>query len=148
MKSENAEKLFKRHKDLFGTYIHWLDEKEYEPWEDFEKWMKDFCERVPGCEFVSAHKRPFGFKFKADGKKWYFSTNNSGSTLKEIRVKIAKVKCSRCGKVMPKDDWHSHICEGMRNLSDLPFDILTKLVKKEITEKEAWIEADKSDKKQ
>ena len=48
------------------------------------------------------------------------------------------VKCSRCGEKMENRDFDVHVCKNMRNLMDMPHDLLDRVLKKEITESEAW----------
>ena len=56
-----------------------------------------------------------------------------------------EIKCSRCGETfIGKDEyeteiWFSdHTCKGKRKISDMPQDILLKVIKKDLTEEEAW----------
>lgn len=57
-------------------------------------------------------------------------------------------QCDRCGAKSPAttemnaEIWFSnHECKGMRPLKELPLPILRKLAMSEITEEEAWKEA-------
>ncbi|MEJ2724395.1 MAG: hypothetical protein P8175_07075 [Deltaproteobacteria bacterium] len=54
-------------------------------------------------------------------------------------------KCERCGKIITgKDEFDAeikfidHACEGMRDLNELPVDLLRKVARGEITAEEAW----------
>lgn len=62
---------------------------------------------------------------------------------------MVRIECSRCGEIMSARShfdaeikFNAHKCKGLRNLKDLPFSLLTKLVQKQITEAQAWAEFD------
>ena len=55
---------------------------------------------------------------------------------------MAKIKYNRCNRVMNRTDWGKHECKDMRNIKELPFDILRQLAHGKITEKKAWAMAD------
>jgi hypothetical protein len=59
------------------------------------------------------------------------------------------IECDRCGKTMTARNeieaerlFDAHVCKGLRNLDDMPFDLLRKVVYDELTEDEAWTLAD------
>lgn len=61
-----------------------------------------------------------------------------------------KIKCKRCGKIMMGNDelsaermFDQHVCKGMRDLSEMPTDILYKVATKEISEEDGWKLVDK-----
>jgi len=58
---------------------------------------------------------------------------------------IVKLKCDLCGAIITgnneldaKINLTDHVCEVMRDLSELPMDLLRKVIKDEISEEEAW----------
>ena len=53
-----------------------------------------------------------------------------------------KAICSRCGARMSNIEFNVHTCEGMRDIFEMPDDILLRNINKEITEAEAWELAD------
>lgn len=60
------------------------------------------------------------------------------------------VKCKRCGQVVNADTellaelaFNHHVCQGMRPVFEMPHDLILKVIGKELTEAEAWVEADK-----
>ena len=58
------------------------------------------------------------------------------------------VKCDRCEAISPNGSeydtelwFNTHDCKGMRDLGELPLDLLRKLALGEISEAEAWKQA-------
>lgn len=51
---------------------------------------------------------------------------------------IELTQCGRCNEVMSNQDWQVHECKDMRNLNDMNMDLLLRVIKKELTEEEAW----------
>lgn len=49
------------------------------------------------------------------------------------------IKCTRCNKIIKKEESFIHKCSGIRDLNGIPDDLLLKIIKKEITEEEAWV---------
>ncbi len=61
------------------------------------------------------------------------------------------IKCTRCGEIINAENEHDsevkfniHKCKGMRDIHTMPFDLLTAVVKHEMTEEEAWKAFDSS----
>ena len=59
------------------------------------------------------------------------------------------IKCTRCEELHSAKNEHEseiwftqHECKNMRNLDDMPFEILTELVHNRIDETEAWRRVD------
>jgi len=64
--------------DALGTYFgnlrdRWQDEKQYEDFSDYIDAVKKKVNEVEGAEFVRMEKRPFSFKWKADGAEFLMS---------------------------------------------------------------------------
>jgi hypothetical protein len=54
-------------------------------------------------------------------------------------IKMTIHQCKRCNaKLKSSSAFNQHTCKGMRNLMTMNFDLLTKVVNKEITEAQAW----------
>lgn len=50
-------------------------------------------------------------------------------------------KCTRCNEV-GDGSFDEHVCKGKRNLEQMPLDLLRLLCSGDMTEDEAWKEAD------
>lgn len=78
----NSESLFNTFVNL---YQRWLDECQYEDIKDYAKvLLQKITEILPkGTEttFVGGTKRPFGVKFKEDGKTYHVWLKKSGGYL-------------------------------------------------------------------
>ena len=48
------------------------------------------------------------------------------------------VKCTRCGRLMENSEWQIHECKNMRNLNELPQELLMAIINGEMTEEEAF----------
>ena len=66
-------------------YDRWQDEKEYEDFDNYVDVMKSYV--TQDIEFVSASKRPFGFKFreKVSGDNYIISVNSTSGSLKKVK---------------------------------------------------------------
>ena len=80
---EKVDILFNAMADkLVYLYSRWLDEKEYEPWADYMKAMRENFDKakkehkISNAEFVHSHKRPFGFTFDFEGWQIKMTTNS------------------------------------------------------------------------
>jgi hypothetical protein len=58
-----------------------------------------------------------------------------------------QVVCNRCNAIFTGKAAHQlfdqHKCAGMRDLMTMPSDLLLAVIKKQMTEEQAWAEADK-----
>jgi len=57
------------------AYDRWLDENEYKDWKDYSNFLKKIAEEC-GCQFVKAHKRPFGMTFMSGDQKYQIKLTN------------------------------------------------------------------------
>lgn len=64
----NLEEIVKEwDSKMVPLFLRWLDEKKYEPFEDYESFMKNMVnENYDGITFIKGSKDPFGFFFKMD----------------------------------------------------------------------------------
>lgn len=64
----NLEEIVKEwDSKMIPLFLRWLDEKKYEPFEDYESFMKNMVnEDYDGITFIKGSKDPFGFFFKMD----------------------------------------------------------------------------------
>lgn len=64
----NIEEIVKEwDSKMVPLFLRWLDEKKYEPFEDYESFMKNMVnENYDGITFIKGSKDPFGFFFKMD----------------------------------------------------------------------------------
>ena len=60
-------------------------------------------------------------------------------------ISMIKFKCTRCSEVVSGASEYdaevafgNHTCTGKRDLSEMPTDILLRVINQEITEAEAW----------
>lgn len=61
------------------------------------------------------------------------------STSDEGKVKMAIHQCNRCkAKFKSGHAFDQHTCKGLRDIMTMNFDLLTKVVQKELTEAQAW----------
>lgn len=73
---------------LSYLWARWLDEREYEDWEDYADVMKGLAEEHPGVTFVKAHKRPFGFTAKVeDDEQWQYQLSVTATRWRMRMVK-------------------------------------------------------------
>ena len=49
-----------------------------------------------------------------------------------------RIICSRCKAKMQNHEFDFHECKGMRNLHEMKSEFLLRIIKKEITEEQAW----------
>jgi hypothetical protein len=117
--------------------------------EDFDgDKAKRFCASVKDASYGSAYWRG-----KDKSKKEIAKDVKAKPFKKQMKESIneaMKIKCSRCKKVIVgKDEYDAemkfnmHKCKGMRDLYDMPMDLLELVVKGKMTEIQAWKEADK-----
>ena len=67
----------------FNLYCRWQDEKEYEDIEDYRKaFIKAATEHA--VEIGKMTKRPFGFEFFAEDKKYKFKVTGSSVSYKQF----------------------------------------------------------------
>ncbi len=52
--------------------------------------------------------------------------------------KTFTVTCTRCNATMPRREWDTHRCAGMRSLRDMPLDLLALVARRELSEADAW----------
>ena len=73
--------------DKIVNYLHsrWLDEREYEDFNDYIAKFKEIVARHPEAVFVTASKRPFGFTYKAYGVKIRVSATTTSYGWKAIK---------------------------------------------------------------
>jgi hypothetical protein len=67
-----------------NLYFRWLDEKEYEDIKDYGEILKPLVEKEE-VKFVGMSKRPFGFKYSIDDKKYIMSIAYNKLTIKGIK---------------------------------------------------------------
>lgn len=58
---------------MVPLFLRWLDEKKYEPFEDYESFMKNMVnENYDGITFIKGSKDPFGFFFKMNDTDYIY----------------------------------------------------------------------------
>lgn len=69
---------------LVNLHDRWMDEKEYEDFNDYEKVMREKVIKLqPLCNFIQSTKRPFGYIVVVDKYKLHLSV-----TTKEIKCDV------------------------------------------------------------
>lgn len=66
-----------------SLYNRWQDEKEYEDWADYIKYVKGVCQDWE-AQYVSLKKRPFSLIFIIDNNKQEIRVTKKRITLREI----------------------------------------------------------------
>jgi hypothetical protein len=76
MKNTTAEAVFINTRDLVvSLYSRWQDEKEYEDIADYASVLTKAIS-PHGATLTKMTKKPFGFHFLAEGKKYFFGVNS------------------------------------------------------------------------
>jgi len=66
---KTVRKYYKDQQEKLGyLYDRWQDEKQYEDFGDYAKFMERSFDGYPGLKFVKATKRPFGVQFMSNGR--------------------------------------------------------------------------------
>ncbi len=77
-------------KSFIRLYERWQDEKEYENWKDYEKYLLILFHltlrknKIKDVSFLKATKKPFGMTFEIYGIEIYFYVNSKSYNYKVV----------------------------------------------------------------
>lgn len=63
--------------NLVNLYSRWLDEREYEDFQQYVGVLRTWAEGTPGVTFLKAHKRPWGFSFQVGSSTFRIALTNT-----------------------------------------------------------------------